>query len=220
VKKTILAVVLLLMVSLVVIFTAYQTTDNEDFVYKEHLQDVVFELDGKKFTLDEMSYYIAMQEVAIEKQAEVYNSEDTKEYWNIYTNGDFIRHSSKETTFHTAVHDMLLYEEAKKENVELTKEEENYVKSKVSDLYYDLTNEGKKKAKITEEAMFLVAEKSAIAEKYQKALAKEKKRNFGAYDYNGKAYETMLKKHELVTNEKLWKKVVMGEVTLEHKLED
>ena len=219
-KKTILAIVGILAVSAGMIFAAYRVGEKKEFSYKEHLQDTVFELDGKAYTLEEVNYYIAMEERQIEKTAMVYNDKDTSEYWNLHTNGEFIRLSSKEVVLNTAIHHMLFYEEATKRNIQLTEEEAQIAESSASDLSYDLEEEQKQRAGITDEMIFRMAEKSALAEKYQGILAEENKKNFGSYDYSGKSYQAMLQEHELTINEELWEQVVLGEVTLEHSLED
>jgi hypothetical protein len=57
---------------------------------------------------------------------------------------------------------------------------------------------------------------AAIAEKYQRYMAKEYGPSVAAYNYDGYYYEQMLKEHEVVINKKLWDKLVLGDITLKH----
>lgn len=215
-KKTIAAVIGLLFVSAGMIFAAARIGGNKQFSYKEHLEDTVFELDGEQYTLEQINYYIAVQEREVEKQAQVYNPDNTLEYWNIHTNREYIRNSSKEAVLDTAIHHMLLSTEAKEKGITLTKDEEQLAQSSASDLSYDLEDWQKERAGITDEILYEMADKTALAEKYQTILAEENKKNYGSYDYSGKSYKEMLKEHNLVVNEKLWDEVLIGEVTLNH----
>ncbi|MFR2621256.1 MAG: hypothetical protein ACLTBD_12145 [Clostridia bacterium] len=87
-------------------------------------------------------------------------------------------------------------------------------------LCYDLSDEQKERAGLTDEEIYEMTDKAALAEKYQKILADKEGENFGAYDYNGKAYEKMLEEHKLKVKKKFWDKVPFGNVTLNHKFED
>ncbi len=215
-KKTIAAVIGLLLVSAVMISVAFRIGESKQFSYKDHLKDTVFELDGEKYTLEQMNYYIAVQEREVEQQAQVYNPENTVQYWNIHTNRQYIRKTSKEAVLDTAIHHMLLSREAQENGIELTKDEEELAQSNASDLSYDLEDWQKERAGITEEELCVMARKTVLAEKYQRILAEENQKNYGSYDYSGKSYKKMLKKHDLVIHDKLWDEVLIGEVTLDH----
>ena len=105
-------------------------------------------------------------------------------------------------------------------DVTLDEKEKQYARDSASDLCYDLSDEQKERAGLTDEEIYEMTDKAALAEKYQKVLADKEGENFGAYDYNGKAYEKMLEEHKLKVKKKFWDKVPFGNVTLNHKFED
>lgn len=219
-KKQIPIIIGLIAISIVMISVAALYGKRNQFEYLEHKEDVIFTLDGKEYTLGDITYYIARQEYQIERQAQVYDAKDTNKYWALHIDGEFIRLTGKETALQSAVHDMLFCEMAKEENITLDEEEEQYAKDSASDLTYDLTKEQKERAGLSDEEIYEMTDKAALAEKYQDIYAKENERNYGAYDYNGKGYEKLLEEHELKIEEELWEKVPFGNVALNHRFED
>ncbi|MCI8327464.1 MAG: hypothetical protein HFI37_06780 [Lachnospiraceae bacterium] len=219
-KKQIFVILGLFIVSAVLIFVAASYGEKSQFEYLEHLKDTLFTLDEKEYSLGEISYYIVREEYRIEEQAKIYDAHDTNKYWAIHTNGEFVRLNGKNSALDAAVHDMLLYSEAEKKGIKLDKEEEQYAKNSASDLCYDLSEEQKERAGLTDEIIYDLTKRAALAEKYQGILAKKNKRNFGAYDYNGTAYEKMLEKHELFIEEKLWENIPFGNVAFNHRFEE
>ena len=56
----------------------------------------------------------------------------------------------------------------------------------------------------------------ALAEKYQARLAQEMGTTYHALDWNGKDYEEIEKKHDVRVNDRVWKKITLGNITLVH----
>lgn len=219
-KKQVIAIVGILAATAIMIYLAALYGNRNRFDYLKDLDKTVFTLDGTDYQLRDMTYYIARQEREIEKQAMVYDPDDTNAYWGLHTNGKFIRLEAKRAVLDRVVHDMMFYEAAKKEGMELDEKEQQYARDSASDLCYDLSDEQKERAGLTDEEIYEMTDKAALAEKYQKILADKEGENFGAYDYNGKAYEKMLEEHKLKVKKKFWDKVPFGNVTLNHKFED
>lgn len=219
-KKQMTVVLSLLVVSAALVFMAASYGNRNQFEFPEHLEDTLFTLDGREYPLYEMAYYIARQEYLIEEQAQIYDARDTNKYWALHINGEFVRLSGKDNALNSAIHDMLLYEEAVEKGMELDKEEERYARNAASDFCYDLGEEQKERAGLTEEVIYEMTNRAALAEKYQKILAEENERNFGAYDYSGTAYEKMLEEHELKVDEDLWEDVPFGNVAFNHRFEE
>lgn len=217
VSKQVLFVAALLVFSALLIYVAAQYGNQNQFEYRESLEKVIFTLDGTEYRLGDLTYYIARQELRIEEQAEIYDAEDTNKFWAIHTNGTFFRLAGKKAALDMAVHDMLLCAEAGERGLELDGEEQSYADDAAADFSYELTQEQKDRTGLTDEKIYEMTQKAALAEKYQGILAKENDRNFGAFDYNGKAYEEMLGEHTLKIEEKLWDKVPFGNVALDHR---
>lgn len=219
-KKQVTVILGILVISAALIFVAAVYGDRKQFDFLEHLEDTLFTLDGEEYPLYEMAYYIARQEYQIEEQAQIYDAGDTNKYWALHINGKFVRLSGKENALSCAIHDMLLYTEAVEKGIELDEEEEQYAKNSASDFCYDLEEEQMERAGLTEEVVYEMAGRAALAEKYQTILAEENDRNFGAYDYSGTAYEEMLEEHELRIDEDLWENVPFGNVAYNHRFEE
>ena len=83
-----------------------------------------------------------------------------------------------------------------------------------------MEEEQKERAGLTDEQIYEMTSRAALAEKYQEILAQEEGQNFGAYDYNGKAYEKLLQEHELKIEEELWEQVPFGNVAFNHRFEN
>ena len=219
-KKQVVAIVGILAATAIMIYLAALYGNRNRFDYLKDLDKTVFTLDGTDYQLRDMTYYITRQEMEIEKQAMVYDPDDTNAYWGLHTNGKFVRLEAKRAVLDRVIHDMMFYEAAKKEGMELDEKEQQYARDSASDLCYDLSDEQKERAGLTDEEIYEMTDKAALAEKYQKILADKEGENFGAYDYNGKAYEKMLEEHKLKVKKKFWDKVPFGNVTLNHKFED
>lgn len=99
---------------------AYNYHDmKQNIVYNEHLDDVAVTVNGKELTLRDMAFYVAFEEMNVEKQALVYDSDNPNKYWNIHTNGEFVRVTARKAAMSMAIHDELFYEMAKKRALHL-----------------------------------------------------------------------------------------------------
>ena len=109
---------------------AYNYHDmKQNIVYNEHLEDVAVNVNGKELTLRDMAFYVAYEEMNVEKQALVYDSDNPNKYWNIHTNGEFVRVAARKAAMSMAIHDEIFYEMAKKESITLTDDEKAALKN-------------------------------------------------------------------------------------------
>ena len=123
-KKQVVAIVGILAATAIMICLAALYGNRNRFDYLKDLDKTVFTLDGTDYQLRDMTYYIARQEMEIEKQAMVYDPDDTNAYWGLHTNGKFVRLEAKRAVLDRVVHDMMFYEAAKKEDMELDEKEQ------------------------------------------------------------------------------------------------
>ena len=120
---------------------AYNYHDmKQNIVYNEHLEDVAVNVNGKELTLRDMAFYVAYEEMNVEKQALVYDSDNPNKYWNIHTNGEFVRVTARKAAMSMAIHDEIFYEMAKKESITLTDDEKAALKNSEKDFWYDLSD--------------------------------------------------------------------------------
>ena len=183
--------------------------------FKEHLDDTVLELDGQKYPLRELAFYVAYEEQVIQEQALVYDATDPNAYWNTHMNGYFVRVRARDEAMNMAIHDFIFYEMAQELGMELDQEEIDYATGRSEDFWLDLGETGQARLGITGEELTEDLLRMALAQKYQRLYAAMQ--NVPEEDYNvgGAAYETLLGEHTYKIRDRLWEGVSMGHVTLD-----
>lgn len=186
-------------------------------VYSKSLDTVAVEVNGQELTLRDMAFYIAYDEMIVEEQAEIYDSEDTSRYWNVMTNGVFIRQLSKENTMKKAIHDEVFYQMAMGEQLELTKEDEERI-AEIQHMFWNSIMYDKKLERlgVTEDDLNTAIRKIGIAQKYQGVYAQLYQTDMEDFDIGGEEYEKLLEDNEYHINKAVWDRVNYGDVTLEH----
>ncbi|WP_177175674.1 hypothetical protein [Pseudobutyrivibrio sp. C4] len=185
--------------------------------YQEHLEDTAVTVDSEEITFQDLAFYILYEEGKIEEQARIYNPDYTKDYWNLHTNDTFIQLEAKEVVLGMAVHDHLFYQMAVAEGMDtLTDEEEQELEYRITDFWEDLLDIQWEKLPCSEETINEQIRLAAIAEKYQNYLAEELGPSQAAYKYDGYYYQQIMEQHQVKTNDKLWDRLVLGDITLSH----
>ena len=185
--------------------------------YYKHIDDTAFSVDGKDVTFKDLAFYILYEEGKIEEQAKIYNPDYTKDYWNIHTNDTFIQLEAKDVILGMAEHDELFYQLAVKEGMDtLTMDEESDLAYAITDFWEDRLDVQMDNLPCDKETINQQMKKAAIAEKYQDYLASTKGPSVAAYNYDGYYYSLIKEEHQIKINKKLWDKLVLGDITLEH----
>ena len=185
--------------------------------YMEHLEDTVVTIDSKNVTFEDLAFYILFEERKVEEQARIYNKDYTKDYWNLHTNDTFIQSEAKEVVLGMAIHDHLFYELAKEEGMdELTEAEEQELSYSTTDFWEDMLDVQFEHLPCDEETINNQIRIAAIAEKYQNHLARELGPSEAAYNYDGYYYSQIEAEHDIQVNDKLWNRLVLGDITLRH----
>lgn len=201
-----------------VCFSLYQRAQkNKAFDYGAVLDEVAFSVDGNVKTFRDMAFYIANQERIVEEEALIYNRKSSKDYWNMHTNGQFIAVAAKDAVYDMAVHDTIMYDLAVSEGIRLSKEQEKEVENSIMDFWMDLLDDQEEKllSYTTKEAVDEAIYKKAVAEVYQDYLAVVNNHAYVYYDVDADGYEDIKKEHK-IEKSKIWKDVVMGEITIHH----
>jgi hypothetical protein len=216
-KKLVKPIVLLMCVAVVVYALITMGDGRGPLIYSEHLDDVAVTVDEKEVTFRDLAFYILYEERKVEEQARIYNSDYTKDYWNLHTNDTFIQLEAKEVVLGMAVHDHLFYQMAVAEGMDtLTDEEEQELEYRTTDFWEDLLDIQWEKLPCSEETINEQIRLAAIAEKYQNYLAEELGPSQAAYKYDGYYYQQIMEQHQVKTNDKLWDRLVLGDITLSH----
>lgn len=212
-KKLIVSVLLAVLVLLGCYF-GYER--RHPLVYQEHLEDTAATVDGAALTLQELAFYILYEEGQIEQQAKLYNSDNTRDYWNLHVDGIFVRESAKETILEMAIHDCLLYQLAREQGLFLTQEERVYADNMQADFWMDLLDGQQEKIGVSDEYINGAMEKMALAQKYQRQLAEEAGDTVASYNWEGYGYRQLRQQHDVRINKRVWDRVTVGDISLSH----
>ncbi len=217
INKLVKPIVLILCVAVMVYALLTMGNNRAKLDYQEHLGDTAVTVDSEEITFQDLAFYILYEEGKIEEQARIYNPDYTKDYWNLHTNDTFIQLEAKEVVLGMAVHDHLFYQMAVAEGMDtLTDEEEQELEYRITDFWEDLLDIQWEKLPCSEETINEQIRLAAIAEKYQNYLAEELGPSQAAYKYDGYYYQQIMEQHQVKTNDKLWDRLVLGDITLSH----
>lgn len=201
----------------VVAFGVYKGyKSKERFVFSEHLNDAAATINGETLTYKDLSFYVLYEELKVENEAKVYNPESTKDWWNTHINGEFISVSARNTAMNMAIHDKIMYDLAKKNNISLSEEDKVQLTHRQTDFWEDLLDEQRERLPASKEFINETMEHIALGEKYQAILAQEKGVNAFEYGYDGYEYGQMLKNDYKVEIDDNYKKLEFGEITIHH----
>ena len=205
-EKRIRFTIILVLILIVVIAFSFQSKEKKEYlVYNEALDKTAVTVDDVSLTLKDIAFYVAYEEKTVQEQAILYNPDNPRQYWNVYTDGQFVKLTAKQAALDMAVHDEIFYQMAVAEGVKLDVTEQEY-----------LENDESEQLGISEEELDSEMEKIALADKYQSIYAEMNQKEYEAYNFNGEAYEALLSEHKYSVNEKVWDRVDFGSVTLDN----
>lgn len=190
--------------------------NSRDVEYKDCLDKVIFTANGQEVQMKDLAFYILYEEREVESQAMVYNPQNTKDYWNLHIDGVFMQVQAKDTILQMAIHDKLFYQKAVEEDMTLDAGEEQLLRNVISDFWMDLLDEQMEKMPVSEEYIMEAMRQIALAEKYQAKLAEKEGKAYASYNWDGYEYGLWKEKQDVDINEKLWEKIVVGDITLDH----
>ncbi|MCR4782497.1 MAG: hypothetical protein K5851_07135 [Lachnospiraceae bacterium] len=167
-------------------------------------------------TLGDVAYLIMFEEKRTEEQARVYNPRSPKDYWNTSDKGKILSIRVRNTILDMAVHDKIMYDLAIKDGVTLDEKDEKALKNTISDFWDDLYEGQEENCYVSKKVINEEIRKAAIVAKYQMKLAKEAKVNDVRFNYEGEEYQKILKKYKVKVDKSFWRRVRVGEVTLDH----
>lgn len=216
-KRLCLTAVLLVLTVLTGMEFVRNLERRHDLVYQDSLSKVAVTVDERELTLYDMAFYVAYQEMVVQKDAMIYNSEKPYKYWNAHTNGKFVRKVAEQAIVDMAVHDEIFYQMALAEELILDEREEAYLANEVYDFCSDVSAEQLAELGVAPEDIEIAMRKIALANKYQSILAQIEGIEYTEYDYTGSAYMTLLEQHEVRVNENVWDRISVGNITVNNK---
>ncbi len=196
---------------------SYQINHRQGIPYPEMLDKVALSVGDTQRTFREVAFYVAYEEAEVEEQALVYNPENPGKYWNIHTNGVFIRIAARNAAAQMALHDEIFYQMAMEEGITLNEEEKQSLAFYQEDFWNDLTDDGKEeKLGVTKDDIYATMERMIYAQKMQLIYANIQGGEYEDYNFSEKAYEEMQKDWDAEIKESLWKKLFFGSITLSY----
>ncbi len=190
---------------------------------RRHEVDVLQELDGvvatvddEPLTLEDLGFYILFQERRVEKEAEIYNEKRTSDFWNIHTNGFFLKSQAKDAVLQMAIHDQIFYRKACKDQVVLSSDEQALLENARTDFWSDLYDCQLERIPGSYETVNRRIRMIAVAQKYQKSLAESLNTTYSGLNWNGYDYEKIKEAHKVDIKEGYWRRVNLGDITLVH----
>ena len=211
--------IMAVLIMLIVIVASLFFKKSKEFVYSRALSNAVVEIDGEDVSLYRLTYYIMIEEEAVNEAAMIYDSEKPWTYWNIYVNNAYVSTSAREITMNYFLRDYVYSREAIEEGFTLDESELAELSVKAQTIYAGLTDKQASTGLDEEDILTAITEK-AYADKYVLAKAKEqgieiKEEVLSAYyGMNSPFFQKMMEKHNVHINEKNWNKVPMGHVTI------
>ncbi len=184
-------------------------------VLADHLDDTVLRLDGQKYPLRELAFYIAYEEQTVQEQALLYHADNPNKYWNTHINGHFVRVRAREEAMNLAIHDFIFYNLAQEMGMELDQEEIDYAASRAEDFWMDLGETGQQRIGITQDELTGDLLHMALAQKYQQLYAAMQGVPEKDCDVDGIVYEQLLEEHSYKITDSVWEGISMGHVTLD-----
>lgn len=216
-KYRVLWIFTLLMLILAVV-SLVEGNRREYLVYGESLDRVVATVQEEEITLLDFAIYVAHQEAEVHRQAQVYNPQDTKAYWQIHTNGQFIKVAARNAAVQMAIHDELFYQLSKEFAITFSEEELMVLENDVNDFWYDLTDDGKEvRLGVSRQNIYDAMYKIAVAEKCQYIYARKAGKKFEDYDYSSEDYKEFLRDYNYAIKEDVLVRIDFGNVTLTHE---
>ena len=206
---------------LLAVFVITVRAGNGKIDYSKHLDDIIFTVDGDEVDLRTLGYYIMKTEENVDEMAAVYDITDTYRFWNLHINHTYITTEAKEAVINTCIRDEVYVKEALKNDITLDKDELLSLEDDTEDELEGMSYIERKVLKYDYDQLYSILEKTALARKY--ALYMVETADWEDYnespavavEVGGEFYDEILSEHEININEKLWKKIRIGYITIQ-----
>lgn len=133
----------------------------------ENSKKLTVTVGDSKVYLDEMMYYIFMNEYQLDQYDQMYKAYMGTSYWDMeYSEGVTMREYAKTSTMDMVVQYEILYAEAKKADYKLTDEEKETLPTNVEQFMGAITEEQLEKTGLTKEIAETVVEKLMVTSRY------------------------------------------------------
>ena len=210
--------------SFIIVMVLYITYDElTKFEYEKELDTIVVTVGNTNINLKELTYYIMLVERTGNEYARQYDENNLTEYWGLYMNqGEetgYVTDLAKKAALDYCIRDNIYAMEAGVAGITLNQVEETELKADAENAYLAMSSRELEVSGLSQEELKLIMEKELLAHKYMSILAQNYEE--GAleaitlvYDVGGSYYNELLEKYPVSLNNKLWKNVKVGYVTI------
>lgn len=201
----------------VLAYGVYSLQFREPLDYAENLDAVAVTVDGEELTLRDLYFYVLYEEQVVESAAEVYDDTQTRRFWNVHTNQSFVQEEAKDNILGMAVHDAIFYEIAQEQQMVLSTEEKQQLENRRNDFWSDLYDVQLETMPVEYEEVNRTMQHIALAQKAQLQMSRETEgASYAGFDWDGEDYKKLQESHEIKVNQKIWKRVIIGNISLRH----
>lgn len=216
-RRYLITLVLVILLIALGVYSYYHGQGRQPLDYAESLDLTVVRVNGTPLTLRQVAYYVAYEEMEVEKQALVFDEDDPGKYWNIHVDGVFVRVAARNAAIQMAVHDEIFYQMAMAEGEELSQEEETALGEYEEDFWDDLQDyDGAGKLGITREDLHETMVRMAYAQRWQTIYAALQGAEYEDYDFTKEMYETLLEENTYSVEKDVWSRIQFGSIVVGH----
>lgn len=216
-KRDILIVAIVLAIILILLTSVgYFSRHTPKIRFEEYLDHTVLCVDGHPYALRELAFYIAYEEYLVEEQAKIYAPDDTNSYWNLHTNGVFLKISARDAALQMAIHDCIFYEIAKENHTQLSAEDKTLFEVSYQDFWNRLDEHQQSVLSDLKKDLKTSMERIALAEQQQQIMASSGGFAYEDFNINGPKYDTVLSEHTIEIQSDIWERLDFGNITLIH----
>lgn len=192
------------------------------FSYEKSLDETLFTYSGGKAKLRDITYYIMIEEEAVNEAATAYDADNVKAYWNLHINNSFVSDEAKQKALDYCTRDILYAQLAREEGIEVTIEQDMEIQKKTKNILEGLT-EKQKALGLTGEDIYTALVNNQLADNYviwqaeERELTMTEKVLSAYYGINSKFFQTTKGKAEFKLNKDLWAEITLGDLTIENE---
>lgn len=189
--------------------------------YSQYLDRTIVTVDETQVNMQTMGYYIMTSERNVDAMAQDYDPKDTFAFWRLHFNSVFIVTEAKESAMNTCVRDVVYCLEADAAGVSLNEAELAQAAAEATEVYQGLSLKQQEALQFDEASLTELMEQIHLARKYANMLVDTvdfepyEETAETAVEIGGAYYNEILAKHEVETNDRLWAKVHLGDITIQ-----
>ncbi len=202
------------LVLVAVTLTGCSTARIHEVNFWSNLDKKVLTVDNNEYTLRDMVMYVAYEENLVEDQANIYDSSNPLSYWNVHTNGEFVRVRARTEAMNMAISDIIFSDIGHEYGVKLSVAEDAHAGMVFSDFWDDLSEAQQELMADVYDDMKATALSMAYAQKSREIYAESIGVTVDDISVDSTIYDEIKTRYNIVVEESIWKGIGFGKVTI------